>query len=370
MSDNDISDIADLLTENIDTRLIADVPIALFLSAGVDSSLIAALTAKELGRSVETITVSFPRGRVTDEAPRARRIAQHLGLPHRIIESDEDPTSCSAESLVTLFGQPTGELSAFAVHQISRAISGDYKVALTGMGGDELVWGYGKHKFLWQRRLLYGLPPFVRKLARHVPKSVLALSRRGRNTERLFAVDDSEIYPALKNYPAIGWLRQLSGFDAWAMDEFGSQTGPSYQSVPTYELGTGLANEHLYTYDLASMRASVELRAPFLSRSLAEKIAEFDPRALVAFGQKSILRRLLGRFLPAELFDHPKSGFNYPADIFLRNCGAAAPRLADLPPDLVEAAWSRRFDEEGWARIAVRLASAAVFLEPRNSRLA
>jgi hypothetical protein len=188
--------------------------------------------------------------------------------------------------------------------------------------------------------------------------------------ERLLAVDDSEIYLALKNYPAIGWLRQLSGFDAWAKDEFGSLTGPPYQSVPAYEFGTGLANEHLYTYDLASMRASVELRAPFLSRSLAEKLAEFDPRALVAFGQKSILRRLLGRFLPDELFDHPKSGFNYPADVFLRSYGVAAPSLTDLPPDFVEAAWSRRYDEEGWARIAVRLACAAAFLEPRKSQLA
>ena len=109
------------------------------------------------------------------------------------------------------------------------------------------------------------------------------------------------------------------------------------------------------------MHASLELRTPFLSRKLVEKVAEFDPRAFMGYGQKSVLRRMLGRYLPEDLFNHPKSGFVFPSDIFLRQLGPAVPVIPNLTVDAARDVWEKRFDGNGWTRIAMRMAIAAAF---------
>ena len=359
--DSGLDELAAALSASLERRLIADVPLSLFLSSGVDSSLVAALTARDLKREIGCVSVSFPRGAVADESADAGRIAAYLGLPHEIVRSDENPTLSGPAALIDLLGQPSENLTGFPVHQLSRAISGRYKVAVTGMGGDEITFGYGKHAEMYRTRRRYAIGNML-----HAPLDLpwRIAGRLSAHVERfrtLYVVEQWERYVASKNRPAIDWLRKLKGYETWARTEFADAGAPAHASVPRYELTRLLSNEHLYMYDIASMRASLELRTPFLSRQVAEAVACFDPRALVAFGQKSLLRRLLGRYLPARLYEHPKLGFSFPTDLFIAGCGPKAPQIPTLSESDVAAVWCKRNNGHGWTRLAVRLIAAAEF---------
>lgn len=362
--------IAAALGESLRGRLIADVPLTLFLSGGVDSSLVAALASHDLKADLSCLTVAFPRGDAVNEAPRAQRIAAHLGLRHRILESNEEPGDAGVETLLEIMQQPHDNLSALSVRQLSAVAAREYKVALTGMGGDELTFGYGKHAQLYANRRRYGLPEWLRRAGSCALQPAAASNPRLERFRAAYLVRDYERYIALKDFPAIGWLRRLSGFDAWARREFGGFKGPLHIAAPRYELTEALPNDQLIVYDHASMRESLELRTPFLSRRVAEAAATVDPRAFLAFGQKSVLRRLLGRYLPRELYDFPKSGFRFPHDVFLRGYGDAMPRLPEGSGVPLEEAWRRRREGQGWARMAVRAAAAAAFMAAHENRAA
>ncbi len=353
--------IAEALTNALRGRLISDVPLALFLSGGIDSALVASLARQELATELTCLTVSYPRGDAVDESGRAAKIAQHLDHPHVVLESDEDPSQAGVERLLDIMQQPHDNLSALSVSHLSKMAADRFKVCITGMGGDELTFGYGKHDQLYRARYLQTLPAWLRGAVRAACGPLARYSDRFDLARNVFLLPHHEVYLALKNYPAIGGLRRLDGFDRMARTDFAGDL-PPYLAVPPYELVHALPNDQLMVYDHASMSASLELRTPFLSRELAELMAEFDPRALLAFGQKSVLRRLLLRYLPKPLFDYPKSGFRFPHDLFLEGLGEQLPPLPGLAPSLAQDFWNRRHEGRGWTRLGVRLSSASEFL--------
>ena len=168
-----------------------------------------------------------------------------------------------------------------------------------------------------------------------------------------------ELYFANKNFPAIDWLRSLPGFEAWSRSQFPPGI-PLELAVPWYDATQVMPNMQLLASDHASMRHGLELRTPFLSREVYATVAEFDARALLAFGQKSLLRRLLSRYLPQALYDRPKSGFVYPLEGLVNGRGIDPPSgLPGLSDAAVSAAWSHRGG--GWNGIAVRLRAAQAF---------
>lgn len=355
LSERDLDAIAAALTESLARRFVSDVPMALFLSAGIDSSLVAALAKRELSTDLECLTVSFSRGRVVDEAPRALRIGKHLGLRHRVIDSEYDANETSAEMLVNLYGEPSGNIGIFPIYQIARAARRYYKVALTGMGGDEITWGYNKHYHFFKFRHLYAVPERLRLLLGDQVRWLSGFSRAVDVFMKRASVEDAALYLANKNFPAFGWLNAVPGFAQWAGTAFAGGEYPVELAVPLYERDEVMPNAHLVSLDRGSMRASLELRTPFLNRDVVETIARFDPRALIAFGQKSVLRRLLSRYIPKEFVDYPKSGFTFPADVFVELYGDAQPAIPGLPNDMIAEAWRRRYEANGWLTIAIRM---------------
>jgi asparagine synthase (glutamine-hydrolysing) len=363
IEDAGLSRLGAALTKSLERRLVADVPVTLFLSGGIDSGLVAALAKRELDHNLECVTVAFPDGEVTDESEAARAVARHLGLAHRIIVNEK--RADGIDRVVELFGQPSGGASILPIDQISAAASRSVKVALTGMGGDEVVFGYDKAAHYWRWRHLYALPDAIRA------RSGAFLRRLGGKFVRVgirIAPPRHMLYFANKNFPAIDWLRSLSAFDAWSLSQFPAGTGLEF-AVPWYDATEVMPNMQLVASDHASMRHGLELRTPYLSRDVFATVAEFDARALLAFGQKSLLRRLLGRYLPQELFDRPKSGFVYPLRGLVNGNGVEPPLgLPHLPDAVIRAAWSNR--GEGWNAIAVRLLAAKTFFTQSNLRAA
>jgi asparagine synthase (glutamine-hydrolysing) len=362
LTETELTRIAEAIAGSLARRLIADVPLAAFLSAGVDSALVVAMAARDLGVKLNALTASFTGQELPDEAPRARQIAEALGVNHEVLVSGRSGAKSDATELLALYRQPTENIGIFPILEISRAAAAQYTVVVTGLAGDEVFWGYGKHAAFYRRRALYALPErgriaigwFVRFLSEFIASA--------ENFERLFAVHDWERYLAQKNNPAFPWLCRLPQFADWAQRTFANGIDRFELAVPRFELREVMPNAHLVASDLGSMRASVELRTPFLSRNLVETVAQLDPRSLLAFGQKSVLRRLLARYLPHDLVDYPKSGFRFPARRFLDASRLYPGALPNIPRVRVEEAWRRRHEPKGWANLAVGLVVLSTFV--------
>jgi asparagine synthase (glutamine-hydrolysing) len=357
-----INRLRDALLDSLKGRLIADVPMCCFLSSGIDSSLVAALAKRDLGTDLECVTVAFPGAPVDDEAPMAAETARHLGLAHRRVVSNANPEESRAEDVLELYGQPCDATTALSIRQMTQVVAADFKAGLTGSGGDEITFGYGKHAHFNRHRRLYGLPEKVRLMLGAAARATRPLTPRLDRIAFDIGTRDWERYIAQKNFPAIDWLRLLPGFPAWCQGRFDDGNRSLELAVPEYEIADVMPNSRLISMDLGSMRSSVELRTPFLSRRVLETVAGFDPRALIAFGQKSVLRRLLARYLPRELVEQPKRGFVFPIHYLIAPYGERPPVVPGVAVSAAEDVWRRLPEGKGWPRIAMRLALMHEFL--------
>lgn len=363
VSEAELSQVERALSESLERRFVADVPVALFLSAGVDSSLMAALARRVLGLSPRALTVSFKEDGSLDESDAAAAIARELSLPHDILPYRARPQDSSPEVLLSLMGQLNANTGALPIYQVaSAAAAKGCKVALTGMGGDEVSYGYGKNAFYWRWRRFLGLPVPVRSACASL--GWLAGGRVGRIAKRLGG-SMGQLYIANKLAPAAEAVRALPGFDPWMRDVFGPSSAfdsrPVELAVPAFELTQLMADQQLVSADHASMRTSLELRTPFLSRRVQETLAALDPRALLAYGQKNVLRRVLARHLPPTFFDRPKSGFIMPQSRLLSGI-EETPVPNGFDPRWCQDIWNRRNEGRGWQLLAVRLLMSERFL--------
>lgn len=350
------------LRESVARRLESDAPTCVYLSSGVDSSLIAAIAAKDLGRALETFTVSFPRGNSHDESGDAGAIAAHLGVPHRVVESSDEPDAVSPEFFFELLGQPSDDLTLAALYQMARVGAGlGYKVGLTGLGGDEVVFGYNKHAFAYHHRRLLNAPAWLRIAGGAALTPLAGISSRARTFRLIAGVPDCERYVALKNFPSGSALRGVPGFDDWTARFFAPTTRPIEYAIPIFEFEGVMTEHRLPSTDTGSMRAGIEFRTPYLSRTLQETVASLDPRALLRFGQKSVLRRLLSRYISdPRLVSLPKRGFVFPSDRFSSVTLQQVPEVSMLPKSLVSEIWRKR-SEPGWRGLATRTSMLAAF---------
>ncbi|MBM3570217.1 MAG: asparagine synthase (glutamine-hydrolyzing) [Alphaproteobacteria bacterium] len=354
LSERDLDRIHETLVESVKLRLEADVPACLFLSGGVDSGLIGGILAKDLRRPVEAITIAYPQDPRINESDIAAAFAKSLGLTHRVVADPGADEPVTPEFLLELFGQPNIHITTKSILRMAAAArTNGFKVGLTGMGGDELFYGYQKHAFFFRHRLFFSLPEGVRMALGTLASPLARISGKASALSQVGGVRDRERYVALKNVNLIAMLRRLPGFADWCDRHYGGPRGRIAYQVPILDLVDTLVNSQLVAYDLASMRASHELRTPFLSGTLQSVMAQFDPRSLMAFGQKSVLRRILARYADRKLASLPKRGFIYPTSAFLK--GLQPPSaVAGVAPEWQAEVWSQR-NRGDWQNLAARL---------------
>ena len=304
----DLDEVERLLVESLVGRTDADVPLGCFVSGGIDSSLLAVYVKKQLGR-LTTMCVKFPVASY-DESPYAAEVARIIGSDHVTI--DVHPSAAEdMERIIRTMGLPFGDSSVLPTHWVCRAAKEHVKVALEGNGGDELFFGYNRHRACL---MLRRVRPFLHLLPRRMPRSML---RSGTNLGRLarFVVTVRSLgYGSLLSWqiPDVARLipsererlRRMS-FDLPdpAMDDF-----RSYLPFDLCRKG-----------DTASMLAPIEVRAPFLSNDLISAAQREPIESLMLKGQlKGILRELLRRHIPSSIVDRPKHGFGVPVGEFFR----------------------------------------------------
>jgi len=343
----------ELLEEAVRVRLMADVPLGMFLSGGLDSSAIAALMAGMIDRPLQTFSVAFKQ-RAFSELDYARQVSRAIKADaHEIVIDDADFFG-ALPKLVWHEDEPIAHPSSVPLYFVSELARQHVKVVLTGEGSDELLAGYGKYPRAlvnWQAGAAYShlpgplrafvardvVPRLPARLRRYASRSFLALER---TPEAMF----------FENFAAIGLKRQRGLLSS----RFGSATpeqayGPSRSYFDAPGAGSSLLDRLLYadlkTYlvellmkqDQMSMAASIESRVPFLDHHLVEFAAGLPSRfKLRGFTTKWILREAVRPLLPPEILSRPKMGFPVPFGLWLRG------RWGDVARDVLLDSRSRQ----------------------------
>lgn len=328
----------DLVTrfdEAVAARLIADVPLGVFLSGGIDSALIAASMVRQAG-TVRSFTVGFAGAAAYyEERPAAAIVARHLSTEHTAIEVAPRDALAALDRMFEGLDEPFADSSALPTYILSRETRRHVSVALSGDGGDEVFGGYRKYQGELMAARYRALPRALRvgliePLARFLPESKsTTLLERARRVRRFVAEAGKDEVGR-----QAGWLRMLS-------DEALGDLAPTILAPPRLEamlaarradaldddpinrmlhadLTFSLPSDMLVKVDRMSMANSLEVRSPFLDHRVVECAAAMPGGFKLAPGDgKRILRRAFADRLPAEVFARPKKGFELPIAAWL-----------------------------------------------------
>jgi asparagine synthase (glutamine-hydrolysing) len=317
-------------------QLVADVPVGVLLSGGVDSSLITALAARAVPR-VKTFTVRFPGFAAHDETGHARLIAHSFGTEHLELDAQE----ASVELLPILarqFDEPMADSSMVPTYLISRLVREHCTVALGGDGGDELFGGYPHYRRALQLQQRAGrLPAFVRRGLARAGVAMLPVGFRGRNWVQALGSDFDRGVPCYELvFDAHTRSALMAGHD-WTpvAERVRASRVPAGRDLldrtTRMDFENYLAEDILVKTDRAAMLSSLEVRAPFLDRPVIEFAFGKVPSALKATPArlKILLKGLCARVLPRGFDYERKQGFSIPLDAWLES-GAWAARFREV----------------------------------------
>jgi len=293
------------------SHLVSDVPVGVFLSGGVDSSLLALLASRYASSPITLLTVAFAEQEFS-ELPYARQIARGLPHHHEVVTLSGEQLRGLLPLALNAMDQPTVDgINTFVISRVGASLG--LKVLLTGVGGDELFGGYTTFRKV-PRLLKYGagLRPAARVLARlrtawgtssPIPWQKVADAGALSNLTEAYLLQRS-----------IRWRRADGGAGSTrALQESISGLGNDFQKVAALELQFYMRNQLLRDADVFSMANSVELRVPFLEARLMETALRIPPEYHFEGGRgKRITRRLLSELAGEEIAQRPKMGFTFP----------------------------------------------------------
>ena len=329
-----------LMIDAFKYRMIADVPVGVFLSGGVDSSVVTAILQKHSTQQIKTFTIGFDVPEF-DESPYAGEVARHLGTDHycRILKVDD------AKRLLPrwgdLYDEPFADESGIPTLMVSQVAAERVKVVLSADGGDELFSGYAGHTTtLEQWGRIKNLPRGLRSLAASAIKGIgvpaiddFLASRSGTASRQL----SSNVFSRLDRIGdlvaargvgelfdnALAHFRRpevaaLTGHDAAARQLADAYSGVDGEKLCLWDLQHYMPADILTKVDRATMAVSIEGREPLIDHRLAEFAFSlpFEMRR-GALGAKHLLKKVLYRYVPRPLVDRPKRGFGVPVKQWL-----------------------------------------------------
>lgn len=328
-----------LIRDATAVRLQADVPLGVFLSGGVDSSVVAYEAAKIVGPALQTFTVAT--GGALDESAIAARTAKKLGVKHKIIPITVDPLN-DVQRIVAHYDQPFADSSAIPSMAISRAAAEHVTVVLNGDGGDEVFGGYRRHIAALQLARLGRVPQPVFEAVHHVADRLKPGRRHPLGfldrVARGMLQDPSSRYFAwttdmfMENDKAGIWRKQAKLPTERLVKET-VRAGLSHLDQQLFsDISLNLLSDLLVKMDMATMAASIEARSPLLDHRLADYVWRLpDHVRLNARSPKALLRRAYSGILSDEVLLGKKKGFEVQMSQWLD--GPLAPIWRDLVLD-------------------------------------
>ena len=355
-SDNEVvAEFENILSTCVKDRMMSDVPLGAFLSGGIDSSLIVAMMQKQSSRPVKTYTIGFEEAGF-NEAAYAKDVAAHLGTEHRELYLTARDALDIISSLPTMFDEPFADISAIPTALVCKFARQDVTVALSGDGGDEMMGGYNRHvqaPRIWNK--IQHIPAPLRKALasgissvptetwnKIIPKLPQPGTRLHKIADFMNLKSQSEVYQRL--------------IETWQYED-DIVPGAKKLPIPLCEarnqnLDLGFAESMMYwdtlsylpddilaKVDRASMAVSLEARAPLLDRRIYEYAWQLPLEMKIRNGKgKWLLRKVLGTYVPENLFERPKQGFTMPVGQWLRG------PLKEWGEDLLDA---QKLEEDG-----------------------
>ncbi|QDU79357.1 Asparagine synthetase [glutamine-hydrolyzing] 1 [Polystyrenella longa] len=332
-----LGDLEFLLTKSVKDRLISDVPIGAFLSGGIDSSLIVALMQRLHGSPVKTFSIGFQEQKY-NEAEHARKIAKHLGTDHHELMVDPQMAMDVIPQLASIYDEPFADASQIPTLILSQFARKEVTVALSGDGGDELFAGYQRYPYFVNRWAkvnglggpLRGALGKLLSLGSALPVPSRFKQAAQSRAELTGVKSFREYYERFNRHwkhpeeilrPEYFQTPAHSLADpGFSVDEAGWIDWMRYQDLHRY-----LPDDILTKVDRASMAHGLEVRVPLLDHQLIEwswqlpgSLKQGNQLSETSQQGKVLLRKLLAKFVPQELFERPKVGFGVPLDHWLR----------------------------------------------------
>jgi asparagine synthase (glutamine-hydrolysing) len=324
-----LEEIRGVLERSVRSRMISDVPLGVFLSGGVDSTVIAALAARNSPKRIKTFTVGYDVGAVNETTP-AKRTAELLGTEHHELTLGESDVTARVPELLRRLDQPIADQALVALNAVAGLARSEVTVAVGGEGADELFAGYPRYQ--WFER--------AERLGRVMPSGLAAgLARRLRGADsrtRLRRLADVlEPQTALERH--LDWVTERrrhlrerlygpalrSAVDPRAVVEelsllLDHPNGAITDRFMRLDQRHWLPDDVLAKADRSTMLVSLEMRTPYLHPELAELAASVPGRKHTDGGDKALLRAAFSDLAPLRHRDRPKTAFRVPVSNWLR----------------------------------------------------
>lgn len=328
-----------LLVDACKYRMVSDVPVGVYLSGGVDSSVVTAMLAQELERPIKTFTIGFKEAE-RDESVWAKKVAHHLGTDHTEYILEVKEALGIARTWGDLFDEPFADASGIPTLLVSRLASEAVKVVLSADGGDELFSGYAVYDAVldrsdkidsvpgWARSAvgtgLRGIP--VGALDRvmsgvSVPTATRAeISRKIRRLRAMLAdASSAKVFDTTISYWLPDEVRTMIGGYDRSRPLADSYDGTIAEQMCLWDFHHYLPEDILTKVDRTTMAVSIEGRVPMLDHRVAELAFKLPLHLRRGeLGPKHLLKKILYRRIPREMVDRPKQGFMIPLDSWLR----------------------------------------------------
>lgn len=305
-----------VLEDSVRDRLVADVPVGVFLSSGIDSSLVATLAQKVSSNKINTYTIGVDDPNY-NEAKVAKSIAEHIGTNHHeYYMTEQDLLSC-IESIPQYFDEPFGDTSLVPNMVLAKIVRKDITVALGGDGGDELFCGYPHYSLVKRAQLL---DSFGKALYYTLPQSVI--SRLPSGIQRVVNNRDKDIQCQIVSADSLNMYSNAllveCNVPVYKIEQsLGIKDWQTRRMI--LDMETTLCDDMLQKVDRAAMSASLEVRSPILDY----RVAEVSYRLPIEYKfhnniTKRILRDIVYKYVPKEILNVPKRGFCVPVENWMR----------------------------------------------------
>lgn len=315
-----------ILSESFALRMVSDVPVGVFFSGGIDSTLVASILQANTARSIDTFTIGFSDHNF-DESSVARKIAQHLGTNHHEQICSWQEAKAIIPFLPKMYDEPFADSSAIPTALVSQFAKQKVSVALSGDGGDEMFCGYSSYWINQKRFEFINNLRFKRqigKLLSYIPDPMMSFYKinfdlYNRYLKFKSLLDQPHLEEKYRLITQIftrydlAELRHNAAISAMPNDVFNALN--PLERMMLSDFNRYLPDDLLVKVDRASMFYSLEGREPLLDH----KILEFAARLPMALKfKKNILKKILGKYLPNHYIDRKKHGFGVPINAWLR----------------------------------------------------
>ena len=323
-----VNELESILEDSVKKQLIADVPVGILLSGGLDSSLVTAMATRHSDK-IQTFSAIFPGYGHFDERDHAKLISSHFKTNHKELKIDVDINTVDLlPKLVSHFDEPIIDSSMFPTYLLSQEVKKYCTVALGGDGGDELFGGYHHHqRLLRMRHYLKYIPNFVKDLLSNISKNFLPTGFKGRNYFQNINSNFESDLPLIASHFDQNERRKLMGKKlnySISAESIRLASIPKMENLLTratfMDFENYLSEDILVKVDRTSMAHSLEIRAPFLDYRLIEFAFKRVPPHLKANikDKKILLKKLASKVLPAKFDLKRKQGFSIPLNKWLK----------------------------------------------------